>query len=358
MLYLLGKSECDQHFSCIGAFVKSASSQLTCTKDLIETILEKQENNNIKKRRINNKMSIRSRRKGKKLLKEINTIPLEFRMDNVIENQKVLEIISLKCYYCFSNFQNFKLKSSIFSDLSNFKTVFYLVKINQISNEQQNNMNIIANEKQVIIKDFIMERVVNKFQNIKNFIKNINNKTKCKNECSNCISEPKYLENLVSDLINISKIELKNELECHNHLFRNNQNNIYEKKELALILEEHYNHFHSKYLNQNISLNNDSNKTMSSANCSIRIFSDTTLQTDSNSLSSKQPKIIIANLNNDKFCYICKDIYKSENEINWITCDLCGDSRLCGQCATSDEFTCLTCINHECEKQRKSRKNI
>jgi len=332
---------------------------------LIENILDKQEKANIEKRRINSKISIKSRRNGKKFLKEIHTIPLEFRIDNEIDNQKVLEVVQLKCYYCFSNFQNFKLKSSIFSDLSKFKPVFYLIKTNIITTEQEDNMRIPASEKKVVIKDFIMERVINKFQNIKNLIKNISIKTKCTNECSKCISEPKYLEKLVSDTINITKPQLQVELKNHNHEFKDNKSKVFSKKELSSILEDHYNHFHSIYLNQNNSLkdsNITSDSSMSSLNLSKGLFSNKTLPItqDSNNrisiISTKQTKIINNIISIDKFCYICNKIYSSENEQDWINCDICGDSRLCGDCASSDEFTCINCIQRECEKQLKSKK--
>jgi hypothetical protein len=193
-------------------------------------------------------MSIRSIRNRKSLLKEIITIPLEFRIDNNIENQKVLDVTGLKCYYCFSNYNNYKLESCIFSDLEQFQTIFYSIKIKPVDNKIEKMISNII-EKEVEISDYIFERVETKFLNIKMLISNFNDrKSKCSNKCTDCRSEPIYLENIASNKIQKSDIQI--ELASHNHLIRNTESKLYSKSELAIILEEHYNKFHSKYLNQ------------------------------------------------------------------------------------------------------------
>lgn len=344
-----GKGECDQHFSCLSTFIKSANKPLICTNDLIENILHHQNKANMEKRRINNKMTRRSILKGKKPLKEIETTLLEFRIDTENEDQKFLEIKSLKCYYCFSNYKNFKLQTCIFSDLLDFKPVFYLIKTQQISSEKQDNMIITTDEKKVQIKDYIIERVETKFNTINNMILNINKISKCKNECLNCDSVSLYKDKLYSDLINISKPELQSELINHNHETRDNDNKLYSKIELVLILEDHYNNFHSEYINlskSQISDNDSLSKSSNfSSNLNLELFNLNSSEiSNKNSKKSKiySNKIIIQN---DKFCYKCNAIYVSANETSWIICEICEDSRLCGSCATSDEFTCSKCSN-------------
>ena len=155
---------------------------------------------------------------------------------------------------------------------------------------------------------------------------------------------------MYTDLINISKPQLQSELIIHNHETRDNDNKLYTKPELASILEDHYNNFHSKYIDLSKSQTSDNDSLSISSNFSSNINLEL-FDLNNSEISNKNSKKTNIfskkiNIETGKFCYKCNAVYVSANETSWIICEICEDSRLCGSCATSDEFTCSRCSNN------------